>query len=254
MDLVWALFLALVQGLTEWLPISSSGHLVVIQQLLGLEAPVAFNILLHLGTLAAVIAYFWRDILSMIKAFFTFDTNNPDFKVVLLLVVGSMPAALAALLFLDLLESFFSNLLAVGVGFILTAIILLTSRLRKGKGDISWPIALAMGFFEALALVPGVSRSGSTISSGLFLGAEREKVFKFAFLLSIPAIIGATAVEIVKAPAIALDPTGMVATAVAAVVGYLAIRLVRKFVLSDRFYLFAIYCLAMGIATIILAL
>jgi undecaprenyl-diphosphatase len=254
MDLIWALLLALVQGLTEWLPISSSGHLVVIQQLSGLDVPVAFDILLHLGTLASVIAYFWKDILAMLKALFTFNASNPDFRTILLLILGSIPAGLTALFFLDLLESFFANVLAVGVGFIITAIILLLSRLHRGKGEISWSVALVMGLFEALALIPGVSRSGSTISSGLFCGAEKQKVFRFAFLLSIPAIIGATAVEIVKTPSIVLDTSSLAATVVAAVVGYIAIRLAKRFVMSDRFYLFAIYCLAMGLVVIIWAL
>lgn len=254
MDLLWAVFLALVQGLTEWLPISSSGHLVVMQQLLGLDVPVAFNILLHLGTLAAVIAFFRRDILALLKAFFTFDTGNPDFRTILLLVLGSIPAAIAALFFLDLLESFFTNPLAAGAGFITTSLILLLSRFRNGKGDISWPIALTMGIFEALALIPGVSRSGSTISSGLFCGAEKQKVFRFAFLLSIPAVAGATAVEIAKTPSVALDAASAVATVVAAAVGYIAIRLVKRLVKSDRFYLFAIYCFAMGLAVIIWSL
>jgi len=248
MDLASALLLALVQGLTEWLPVSSSGHLVVFQQLLGLDAPVAFDILLHLGTLASVIAYFWRDIIALIKGFFTFDRGNPDFMAVLLLVIGSIPAALAALFLLDLFESFFSNLLAVGAGFITTAAILALSRFHRGNGEIGWPTALTIGLFQALALIPGISRSGSTISSGLFSGAEKQKAFRFAFLLSIPAIIGATAVEVIKAPAIALDPNSIIAMAVAAVVGYLAIRAVKRFVMSDRFYLFAIYCLAIGLA------
>ncbi len=254
MDLFWALLLALVQGLTEWLPVSSSGHLVVIQQIFGLDMPVAFDILLHLGTLASVVAYFWRDILALLRAFFTFDTSNPDFKTILLLVLGSIPAALAALFFLDAFESLFANLFAVGVGFIVTALILLLSRLRRGKDDVGWRTALAMGIFEALALVPGISRSGSTISSGLFFGVEKEKVFRFAFLLSIPAIIAATAVEMIKTPSIILDPASVAATVVAAVVGYVAIRLVKRFVISDRFYLFAIYCIALGLAVIVFAL
>lgn len=254
MELAWALLLALVQGLTEWLPISSSGHLAVIQQLLGLDVPIAFDLLLHLGTLASVVAFFWRDILAIAKAFFTFDTGNPDFKTLLLLFVGSIPAALAALLFLEAFESFFSNLLAVGLGFIATAAILLLSRLRRGKGEISLAVALVMGLFQALALIPGVSRSGSTISSGLFSGADKQKVFRFSFLLSIPAIAGATAVEMFKAPGVVLDGSSLVATLVAAIVGYMAIRAVRRFVMSERFYLFAAYCLVMGIAVIIVAL
>jgi len=240
--------------LTEWLPISSSGHLVVIQQLLGLDVPVAFDILLHLGTLASVIAYFWRDILAMLKALFTFNTRSPDFRTILLLVLGSIPAGLAALFFLDSFESYFTNILAVGAGFIATAVILILSRLNRGKGEISWSVALVMGLFQALALIPGVSRSGSTISSGLFCGADKQKVFRFAFLLSIPAIIGATAVEIAKTPSIALDAGSLAATVVAAVVGYITIRLVKRFIMSDRFHLFAIYCLAMGLAVIIWAL
>lgn len=254
MDLFWALLLAVVQGLTEWLPISSSGHLAVIQQLMGLDTTVAFDVLLHLGTLASVIAYFWRDVLAILKALLTFDTHDPNFRVLLLLVLGSIPAALVALLFMDLFESFFTNMLVVGMGFIVTSIILLLSRFHRGRKDLHWPVALIMGLFQALALIPGVSRSGSTISSGLYWGADREKVFRFSFLLSIPTILGATAMELAKTPSVALDVNSMVAAAVAAVVGYIAIRVVRRFIMSDRFHLFAIYCLAIGLAVIIYAL
>jgi len=240
--------------LTEWLPISSSGHLVVIQQLMSLNTTVAFDAFLHLGTLASVIAYFWKDVLAILRALFTLNTRDPHFRTLLLLILGSIPAALAAFLFLEFFESLFTNMLVAGIGFVTTAIILALSRFHKGKKDLDWPVALLMGLFQALAIIPGVSRSGSTISSGLLWGADREKVFRFAFLLSIPAILGATALELVKTPSVVLDISSIVAVAVAAAVGYITIRIVRRLVMSDRFYLFAIYCLAMGVAVIIYAL
>lgn len=249
-----ALLLALVQGLTEWLPISSSGHLVVIQQLMGLNTTVAFDVLLHLGTLASVIAYFWRDVLAILRALFTLNTSDPNFRILLLLILGSIPAAFAGFLFLGFFESLFTNMLVVGGGFIATAIILTLSRFHGGKKDLGWPVALIMGLLQALAIIPGISRSGSTISSGLLWGADKEKVFRFAFLLSIPAILGATALELAKTPSVAVDINSVAAAAVAAVVGYIAIRVVRRFVMSDRFYLFAIYCVAIGLAVIIYAL
>jgi undecaprenyl-diphosphatase len=254
MDLLWALLLALVQGLTEWLPISSSGHLVVIQQLMGLNTTVAFDALLHLGTLVSVVAYFWKDVLAILRALFTLNTRDPHFRILLLLILGSIPAALAGFLFMGFFESLFTNILVVGIGFIATALILLLSRFHRGKKDLDWPVALLMGLFQALAIIPGVSRSGSTISSGLLWGAEREKIFRFAFLLSIPAILGATALELVKTPSVALDINSIAAAAVAAVVGYIAIKVVRRFIMSDRFHLFAIYCLVVGVAVIIYAL
>ncbi len=240
----------MVQGLTEWLPISSSGHLAVIQQLAGLNTTVAFDILLHLGTLASVIAFFWRDLQAILKALFTFKTKDANFRLFLLIVVGSIPAGVAALLFLETIESLFTNLLAIGISFIVTALILLLSRLRRGTGEISWFTALVMGLFQALALIPGISRSGSTISSGLLCGAEKKKAFTFAFLLSIPAILGASIVELIKTPSVALEINSLAAALVAAVVGYLAIMIVKRFVLSDRFYLFAIYCTLAGAAVI----
>lgn len=254
MDLFWALLLAVVQGLTEWLPISSSGHLALIQLLVGLETTVAFNVLLHLGTLASVIAYFWKDILAILKALFSLKTRDPNFKILLLLIFGSIPAALAAFLFMETFESFFTNLPVIGAGFITTSALLLLSRFRRGGSELGWGEALIMGLFQALAIIPGVSRSGSTVSSGLFCGVERERVFRFSFLLSIPIILGATVFELIKTPSVALDINSLVAAAVAAVVGYIAIRVVRRFIMSDRFYLFAAYCLAIGLAVMIYAL
>jgi undecaprenyl-diphosphatase len=254
MELVWALFLAVVQGLTEWLPISSSGHLVLIQQLMSLDTTVAFDVLLHLGTLISVIAFFWRDILAILKSLFTLNTRDEHFKILLLLILGSIPAGIVALFFLEFFESLFTNLLVVGVGFIVTALILLLSRLHRGKKDLGWLVAIIMGLFQALAIIPGISRSGSTISSGLFCGVDKEKVFRFAFLLSIPAIIGASVLELVRTPSVVFEINSIAAAAVAAIVGYVAITIVKRFVLSNRFHLFAIYCFLLGLAVIIYAL
>lgn len=240
--------------MTEWLPISSSGHLVLVQQLMGLDTTIAFDALLHLGTLASVVAYFRRDVAAILRALFAFRTKDPNFRLLLLLILGSIPSALAAIFFLDLLESFYTNMLAVGAGFIATAVILILPKIKRGKRDLGWPLALVMGLFQALAIIPGVSRSGSTISSGLLWGADREKAFKFAFLLSIPAIVGATALELARTPAVVFDMGSLAAAVVTAVVGYAAIRAVKSFITSDRFHLFAAYCLAMGIAVLIYAL
>lgn len=195
-----ALVLGLTQGLTEFLPVSSSGHLTFLQRVLHVEmggAELFFNIILHLGTLVAVCIIFWRDILNLFKK---------PFKTLLYLVVATIPAAVAGLLLDDVIEAHLMGGKYVGVVlavfFTFTAAVLFSTEVfakRKQRDlPLCWRTTLPMGFAQAVAIVPGISRSGSTIAAGTFAGGSAEEVSRFSFLLSIPVILGGFIVELVK--------------------------------------------------------
>lgn len=195
-----ALVLGLTQGLTEFLPVSSSGHLTFLQRVLHVEmggAELFFNIILHLGTLVAVCIIFWRDILNLFKK---------PFKTLLYLVVATIPAAVAGLLLDDVIEAHLMGGKYVGVVlavfFTFTAAVLFSTEVfaKRKQHDLPlcWRTTLPMGFAQAVAIVPGISRSGSTIAAGTFAGGSAEEVSKFSFLLSIPVILGGFIVELVK--------------------------------------------------------
>jgi undecaprenyl-diphosphatase len=251
MDALQTIILGVVQGLTEWLPISSSGHLVVFEYLMGLTVPVSFDVILHLGTLASVVVVFWRDIMGILKSLVTLDTKSYNFKLLLLLIVGSIPTAIIGFTFLGFFESLFTSLTAVGIGFLITTAFLIISKFGKGTRSLGWLTAIVMGVFQAFAIAPGVSRSGSTISSGLFSGVKREEIFKFSFLLSIPAVLGANLIEL---NGVVSSDAGLyiLGAAVAAIVGYFTILLVKKVLLANKYYLFAIYTFAIGLVTLLL--
>lgn len=195
-----ALILGLTQGLTEFLPVSSSGHLTFLQRVLGIDiggAELFFNIILHLGTLVAVCIIFWRDILDLFRK---------PFKTLLYLVVATIPAAIAGLLLDDVIETHLMGGKYVGVVlavfFTFTAAVLFATEMfakrKQRELPICWRTALPMGFAQAVAILPGVSRSGSTIAAGTFAGGTAENVSKFSFLMSIPVILGSFFVELVK--------------------------------------------------------
>ena len=194
-----ALVLGFTQGLTEFLPVSSSGHLTFLQKLMGVDtgAELFFDLVLHMGTLIAVCAIFWRDILGLFRK---------PFKTLLYLVVATIPAAIVGLLLDDIIED---NIMGgaytgvyLAVFFFLTACVLLAAEIfakrRKSIYPLGWRTALPMGFAQAVAVLPGISRSGSTIAAGTFAGGSAEDVSKFSFLLSIPVILGGFAVSLLK--------------------------------------------------------
>lgn len=195
-----AIVLGLTQGLTEFLPVSSSGHLTFLQRVLGIDiggAELFFNIILHLGTLVAVCIIFWRDIIALFKK---------PFKTLLYLVVATIPAAIAGLLLDDIIEEHLMGGAYVGVVlavfFTFTAAVLFATELfvkrRKKELPLCWRTTIPMGLAQAVAILPGVSRSGSTIAAGSFAGGTAEDVSKFSFLMSIPVILGSFFVELIK--------------------------------------------------------
>jgi undecaprenyl-diphosphatase len=266
-----ALILGVVQGLTEFLPVSSSGHLVLVPEFFNLSQPtIGFDVLVHLATLVAVVGYFWRDVANMVLSIVA-PSRLPrgEAKVwrrmVLWLIIGSIPAALAGAFFADFFEGLFENTLAVGIFLVVTSLLLVGSDLALGRLT-SQPVglramraqdALIIGCFEALAIAPGLSRSGSTIAAGIFLGFERPAAARFSFLLSIPAILGAfvfTLRDISGGFAGASGAAYAVGAIAAAVSGFLAISLLMRYVKEHRLRVFAIYAAVVGLITIILSL
>ena len=271
MDVIQAIIIGIVQGLTEFLPISSSAHLVLVPEVLGVQGSLAFDTVLHVGTLAAVFTYFWNDIVHMVRAFLSSIGDIPlgnfregiredRFKrLAWMVIIGTVPAGLAGVLFKDFFEALFSSTVAVGFFLIVTGLLLWGSeRVSRGVSEklsiekLGVRNSLIIGCAQALAIAPGISRSGATISAGLFLGFERELVARYSFLLSIPAILGAALVQ-VKDISVGFDLLGasMIAGFLAAAVsGYAAIKFFLKLIKERDLNVFAYYCWALGIITL----
>jgi undecaprenyl-diphosphatase len=257
MNPIEVIILAIVQGITEWLPISSSGHLAILQQLWSLNVPVFFDVTLHIGTLIAVLIFFRKDITNILKAAVHLDFKTEEGKLALYVIVGSIPTAIIGFLFKDLFESFFSNLLAVGVAFMMTGCILYASKLTRNRNkSINYLDALLIGTTQGIALIPGISRSGITISTGLLRKVEKEKAFQYSFLLYIPAVIGAaigTSVTEWKSLAAAeIDALSIaLGLVITAIVGYIFLKLLFKVIVKEKFHVFAYYCWALGLIIVL---
>ena len=250
-DLISALILAVVQGLTEWLPVSSSGHLVLFERLLGYEVDLMFNVALHFGTLMAVFVYFGKDILDIFEDILKLKWDSANARLGFLIIIATIPAAPIGYFFRDFFEMAFTSLGIVGIGFGITGLILLISSLEfKGIGkkaeDIGIFRALGIGLAQAVAIFPGISRSGSTIGSGLLLGLKEKDAVKFSFLMAAPVIFGAALLEIGNNK---LPPQTIWAVLVAFIVGLITIHLMLKIVVSSRKNLryFAVYCLLLAL-------
>lgn len=268
---IWiAVIMGIVQGFTEFLPVSSSGHLALLQNIVDFESymssHIIFDIALHLGTLVSVFIAFWPDIKYLITG--GIDWLRHGFKVegkedrntVLMLIISTLPLVLAYLL-QDKIEAVFQKPALIGCALLYTAAILyLSDKVSGGKKTgktIRAKDAIFVGIMQCIAVLPGVSRSGSTITAGLFRKFDREFAVKYAFLLSIPAVLGATVTSIPDVLAMSWSfndvLTFLVGIACAAVSGYFAIFLVRKVAASKNFKYFAIYCAAVGVLAIALS-
>ncbi|MBI2548443.1 undecaprenyl-diphosphate phosphatase [Candidatus Woesearchaeota archaeon] len=249
-----AIILGIVQGVTEWLPISSSGHLVLMQQLFNIEVPLIYDIILHLGTLIALFIVFWKEIVGMTRAVLTFDKNNPSFRFAIFILLGSIPTAIIGFLFQDLFASFFTSLLVVGIGLLITGTLLFFSRFADGKKGLTLWHALCIGTAQGIAIIPGISRSGITIATGLFQGMEKELAAKFSFLLSIPAVGGAFLLRLTDLEAVSSQDYlpyffGLLA---ATIVGYYSLKLLLHIVVKRKFHTFCWYCWPVGLLAILL--
>lgn len=254
MTVLQALILGAVQGLTEFLPVSSSGHLVIFQHLFRIpDTPLIFDVLVHIGTLVAVFVAFWSDIWDILK--------KPFRKITYLILVGIVPAGLAGYLLAPYFEATFKSLLVVGLGLMLTGAILMYSEKYanrriglKEENETSYLDVIFIGLMQAIAIIPGISRSGSTISAGLLAGLDREFAARFSFLLSIPVIIGAGIFELKDVMYVGLPSGTLVPYAVgvisAALFGYFAIKVVLKLVKDGRLSIFSYYCWAVALLTL----
>lgn len=263
MSIIQAAILGLVQGLAEFLPISSSGHLILSRAIMGISDETAatgafmmLDVLLHAGTLLAVLVVFWKDWWNILK-------NPFKSKTLLMLIIASIPAFIVAVFFDDFVEQFFTGWF-LGVSFLVTAVFLLiaeavSARLKKGSDDVKPKNAIIMGIMQAIALLPGVSRSGSTLTGGLLSGLDRKAAAKFAFMMSAPAIVGSLlfegldALEMGYFAQLELVPT-IVGMVVAAISGYLAIRFMLRLIQRASLNWFALYVAILGLVILVLQL
>lgn len=274
MNIIEALFLGIIQGLTEYLPISSTGHLTVAGKLMNLisndnpQQWTAFIAVVQLGTLAAVLIYFREDVSSIIKNFYidnfiekkSFRYQSLNSKMGWYLVLSTLPVAVIGLLFKDIIEGLFTkNLYVISLSLILLALILaLAEKLGKFNRDlnnIKWHDAVIIGLAQSLALIPGASRSGTTITAGLFLGFDRETAARFSFLMSIPAIFASGMLEFYESLKY-IDFNSSVnliaATLSAAFFGYLSIEFLLKYLKRKSTFVFIIYRIVLGIIILLL--
>lgn len=264
MDLITAIILGLVQGLTEFLPVSSSAHVSIVGQLLGQEDPgAAFTAITQLGTEAAVVIYFWRDITTIIRKWCLslvgkVAKDDPDVRMGWLVIIGTIPIALLGVLFQDQIETSLRSLWITATMLLVFALVIMAAERigtqRRELTELSWRHGIFYGLWQALALVPGVSRSGGTIAGGLFMGYTREAAARYSFLLAIPAVIASGGLQVVKiAGGAGTGETGwgpiIVATVIAFVVGYAVIAWFMRYITTHTFTPFMIYriLLALGL-------
>ncbi|MCB9434370.1 MAG: undecaprenyl-diphosphatase UppP [Ardenticatenaceae bacterium] len=261
MSLIEAIIIGLIQGATEFLPISSSGHLILVPHLLKMSEPTLDVIaIVHLGTLVAVLIYFLRDILSIVTAvvegvLYKRPFESPEARLGWYVVAGSIPVAIVGLALADYFESILATPLVASIMLLFTAILLIVGeRLltgKKGLAQMTWGDAMFIGLAQMLALMPGVSRSGSTITAGLMRGLDRTLAARYSFLLGIPPILGAgllSIMDIINADnTMAQLPTLAAAFFAAAISGYACIHFLLTWLRQRSLYLFAIYCVAFSL-------
>jgi len=246
MTLIQALILGLLQGLTEFLPVSSSGHLVIAQHFFGfLTPPVFFDILLHLATALAIIIVLWRPLLSLDKKTFGF------------ILLASLPAGIIGILLNSSITALFSSVKLVAVALLITGLLLFLTRyfFSQAKNTrLTWKNTLFIGLFQAIAIIPGISRSGSTISAGIFAKLRPELIFNFSFLLALPAIFGAAFLQL-KDSNFSSSLLGLplaIGFFAAFISDLFALKILKKFVSRGQFSFFAYYCLVLGFLLLVL--
>ena len=279
MELIKAIILGLIQGLAEFLPISSSGHLAIFKHVLGFETETGllFDVLLHLGTLAAVFVAFYKDIFELIKEGFSIIgqffkslfgcffkkakwqpvVTTPYRRFVMLVIVSTVPTGIMGILLSDAINAASATLIVPGILLLINGVqLLISDRLPDGaltEADASYTKAGIVGIAQGIATFPGISRSGSTVTAGLFCGLDKEFAFRFSFLMSIPAILGAAVLKMMDVDAADLVVNAgpyAVGMVVAAVVGYASIRWLKNLIQKDQFHYFGYYCLAVGLIAI----
>ena len=270
---IWeAAVLGLVQGLTEFLPVSSSGHLTLLQAMFGIEEQgLLFSVLLHFGTLVSVFICFWNDIVGMIREFFSLlrdrfrgkpnINKTPMRRQMIMVVLATIPMVVAVFLN-DTIESLFSSTLLVGFMLLITAVLLIVTDMhgfgRKDASTATWRDALIIGAMQLVAIIPGISRSGTVLTGGALRGFSRAFAVKFAFIMSIPVILGANIFSVVDAVQEGLDPAliapCIVGVLVATLSGIVAIKFMNMLVKRRSFRPFVLYCTLIGLVSIVVSL
>lgn len=273
MNTIEAIVLGAIQGLTEFLPVSSSGHLVLFQNLFGLKEPeLLFDICLHVGTLAAVLIVFYREILDILTALVRIPgrlrsaggianllAGDRSIRMALLIVVGSIPTAVIGLLFKEITDRLFGSLTIVGCMLLVTGTLLWLTRAIRSQGrpveQTTLKDAIVIGIVQGLAILPGISRSGSTIATALFLGVDRTVAGRYSFLLSIPAIVGALALSLDTPELHTTIPleTILAGSVISAAIGWLALLILLRVVDRGQLHRFAPYCWIVGAITLVIA-
>ncbi len=274
MESLQSVMLGIIQGLTEFLPVSSSGHLVLLQNLFGIREPeLLFDISLHLGTLLAVFIVFYKEILRILQALLRLPAlikssgnlksvfaDNEEIRIFALILIGSIPTAILGILFHKIADQIFGAVWIVGVMLLVTGTLLWFTRQISNEGrpliKVSIRDALMIGLIQGMAIMPGISRSGATISMALFLGMNREVAGRYSFLLSIPAILGAMMLSL-NSTIIQTDiPVRIIllGTVTAAIVGYIGLKILLRLVKQGHLYYFAPYCWLLGAATLLWSL
>ena len=263
MDIIQAIIIGIVQGLTEFLPVSSSAHLIFAQNALGVESSLAFDVFLHLGSLIAVLWFFRADIIRMIQAFLLSIGDiiqhrfkegfysDPYKRLVWYVIIATIPVGLVGVLFESQVESLFAGALYVPAFFLFVTgtILYLSQRMNSGEVDLSLKESIFMGLGQACAILPGLSRSGTTIAAGLVIGLDKEFAAKFSFILSIPAILGAFVVQLKDIGTITdFNALAVLFGFLAALIsGYLAIKWLLELIQKRSLDIFAYYCWIVGI-------
>jgi undecaprenyl-diphosphatase len=273
MTIKQAVILSLMQGVTEFLPISSSGHLVLTQSILGLsDVPVLFDLILHLGTAGAIIIVYYKTIGEILKDLGIWIFRNEprsgksireeNIKLFFFIIISTAVTGILGFLFEKRVIALFYNPSMVSIFLIITGLILLMTRFtREGSGgvnELSIPISIAIGATQAFAILPGISRSGSTISAGLFMGLNREFSGMYSFLLSIPSVMGAAIFEYLRSSQFLYQTVSLhvviVAFLLSLVSGYMSLRLLLRFLKGGKLYIFSFYCFCAGAVGFILHL
>ena len=264
-----SIILGIVQGLTELLPVSSSAHLVIVQNALpGFTGPaVLFDAILHLGTLVSIVFFFRSDIIDIVRAFIPSrkltlpdgETNSARRRTALHICVGTVLTGIIGFLFRDTIHSLFKSVEVAASMLLVTGLLLFLTKTAKQEGrkegSMNITDGVIIGLVQALALIPGISRSGSTIAFGIFRGLDREVAAKFSFLLSIPAVLGAVALEWISTPAITGGEISIYVTGflTSALIGFLSLRLLSAILKRNGLHIFAYYCWTVGAAVLILS-
>lgn len=247
-SLTEAIILSVIQGITEWFPVSSSGHLALMQQFFGFQN-LSYDVFLHFAGIFAVLFVFKREVLKLLSF------NKVSLKYIGLLILALIPAGFAGLLLSDWIENLFSNMTYLGIFFIVSGLVVYSSKFSiERKSDISNKDAWFIGLLQALAILPGISRSGMTISAGLFKGISKRAAIRFSFLMSIPLILGASVLKTKDLIVSNIDISILIISFIITfLVSLITIKLLIKIIKSDKFYLFGIYNILLGIVVLIIS-